>query len=54
MGIIIYVGSYFGKWLDAHYETSNKVYTIVLTLGAVVISMINLLLQLKRINKKYD
>jgi len=54
MGITIYLGAYFGKWLDNYFQTSNKTFVIITTLLALVISIWNILRQLKKINEKYD
>lgn len=54
MGITIYLGVYFGKKLDAHFQITNKTYTILLTLAALVISIWSVITQLKNINNKYD
>ena len=54
MGVTIYLGVYFGKWLDAYFETNNKTYTIILTLLALVAAIWSVLAQLKNINDKYD
>jgi membrane protein DedA with SNARE-associated domain len=54
MGLTIYLGVYFGKKLDAYYQNSNKTFTIILTLVALVISIYSVLAQLKNINNKYD
>ena len=53
MGITIFLGAYFGKKLDAYFET-NKVYTLILTLVALALSIYSVLLQLKKINNKYE
>ena len=53
MGITIYFGAYFGKKLDAHFQTS-KTFTLILTLVALVISLYSIIQQLKKINEKYD
>ena len=53
MGITIYLGAYFGKKLDTHFQT-DKTYTLILTLLALLISIWSVLAQLKRINDKYD
>lgn len=53
MGITIYLGAYFGKKLDAHFQTS-KTFTLILTLVALVISLYSIIQQLKKINEKYD
>lgn len=53
MGITIYLGAFFGKKLDIHFN-SNKTFTLILTLLALLISLWSVLSQLKRINDKYD
>jgi membrane protein DedA with SNARE-associated domain len=53
MGITIYLGAYFGKKLDLHFNT-NKTYTLLLTLFALGVSLWSVISQLKRINDKYD
>jgi len=53
MGITIYLGAYFGKKLDIHFNT-NKTFTLILTLFALVVSLWSVLTQLKNINNKYD
>lgn len=53
MGITIYLGAYFGKKLDIHFET-GKTFTLILTLLALGASLWSVLAQLKRINNKYD
>lgn len=52
MGITIYLGAYFGKKLDAHYQNTTKTYTIILTLASLAIAIYSVLAQLKRINEK--
>lgn len=54
MGITIYLGAYFGKWLDNYFQTSKKQFTLVCTLAALAISIYLVLAQLKKINNKYD
>lgn len=54
MGVTIYLGVYFGKWLDVYFETNNKTYTIILTLLALFAAIWSVLAQLKNINDKYD
>lgn len=53
MGLTMYLGVYFGKKLDANYNT-GKIFTLVLTLIALGASLWSVLAQLKRINDKYD
>ena len=50
MGIIIYVFSYLGGWLDVKFPNSNNMYIKVLTLVGVAIAFYNLNRQLKDIN----
>jgi membrane protein DedA with SNARE-associated domain len=50
MGVTIYLGAYFGKWLDIKYPNDHNWFTIILTLLAVVISFYSLLKQIKDIN----
>ena len=54
MGIIIYLGAYFGKKLDAYFMTEKKYFTIALVLLALIISIWSVLAQLKNINEKND
>lgn len=54
MGITIYLGAYFGKRLDVYFQTTGKLYTIILTLLSLVIAIWSVLMQLKKINDKYD
>ncbi len=54
MGVTIYLGAYFGKKLDIYFETSNKIFTLILTLAALLISLYSIIQQLKKINDKYD
>ncbi|WP_111707154.1 AtpZ/AtpI family protein [Lutibacter citreus] len=54
MGITIYLGAYFGKWLDGYFKTGNKTFLIITILFALIISLYNVIRQLKNINDKYD
>lgn len=54
MGITIYLGVFVGKKIDAHYGNSSKLFTIIGTLLALLLSIYSLINQLKRINDKYD
>jgi len=53
MGITIYLGAFFGKKLDTHYQT-DKTFTLIFVLFALVASIWSLITQLKKINDKYD
>lgn len=54
MGITIYGFSYLGKYLDERYPSEGKLWTILLTLAGVAISLYNLLKQVNRINDTED
>ena len=51
MGVTIYLFAYAGKWLDARY-TESKVFTIVLTLAGVGLSLYSMLRQLKNLDQR--
>ena len=52
MGITIFLGAYFGKWLDQKYPSNKKWFTIGLTILAVCLSLYNVLRQLKKNNEE--
>lgn len=54
MGVIVFLGAYLGKWLDAKYPSDKKWFTIGLTLFAVVISLYSILRQVNRLNEQDD
>lgn len=45
MGLTIYLGNLAGKYLDNHFETSNQVWTKVLTLLVVFGSIFTIIRQ---------
>lgn len=51
MGVTIFLGAYFGKWLDERYASEKKWFTIGMTLLAVFVS---LYLVIKQVNKIKD
>ena len=51
MGIVIFVFSYFGKWLDETYKNATNSYTKVLTIIGVVIGLYNVIRQVNQMNK---
>jgi F0F1-type ATP synthase assembly protein I len=51
MGVIVFLFSYLGNWLDAKYPNSNTIYVKILTLVGVAIAFYNINRQLKDINK---
>ena len=50
MGIIIFVFSYFGKWLDEKFENSTNSYTKIVTLVGVFIALYNVIRQVNQLN----
>ena len=51
MGIIVFLFSYLGSWLDEKYPNPNKIYVKILVLVGVAIAFYNINRQLKDINK---
>lgn len=51
MGVIIFSFTYLGMWLDEKY-TGTSVFTLVLSLASVFISLYNIIRQVKNLNKK--
>ena len=51
MGVIIFLFSYFGNWLDKKYTNVHNVFVKILTLLGVAIAFYNINRQLKDINK---
>ena len=51
MGAIIYLFVKGGNWLDLNYNPEGKMYTIILTLLGVAISLFLVLKQTNRLNK---
>lgn len=51
MGIIIYLFSLVGNWLDQKFPNTNNAFIKIITLIGVVIAFYNVNRQLKEINK---
>ena len=51
MGIIIFAGAYFGKWLDIKYPADKKWFTMVFTILGVIISLYSVIKQLNKFNE---
>ncbi|WP_019037158.1 AtpZ/AtpI family protein [Psychroflexus tropicus] len=47
MAIIIAASVFLGRWLDANYTDSSKVFTIVLSLGGIFVALAHVILSLK-------
>lgn len=50
MGVVIFLFSYFGGWLDEQYPNKHNLFVKILTLLGVAISFYNLNRQLKDLN----
>lgn len=50
LGATIYFAAYIGKWLDAKFETEKKVFTLLLILISLVVSIWNITRQLKNMD----
>ena len=51
MGITIYLGAYFGKYLDQKYLTEKPLFTISFVFLALTTSLYSVVQQINRINK---
>jgi len=51
MGVIVFLFSYLGNWLDEKYPNPNTIYVKISTLVGVAIAFYNINRQLKDINK---
>ena len=55
MGIVIFIFTYFGMWLDEKYsEESSSLYTIIFSLLSVFIALYNVIRQVNNINKNNE
>ncbi|MBF4515286.1 AtpZ/AtpI family protein [Flavobacterium sp. ANB] len=51
MGIIIFLFSYLGVWLDEKYSNGGSLWTIILSLFSVFLALYNVIRQVKNLNK---
>ncbi len=51
MGIIIFLFSFFGKWLDEKYGNSTNTFTKAITLVGVFLALYNVIRQVNQLNK---
>jgi F0F1-type ATP synthase assembly protein I len=51
MGVIVFLFSYLGKWLDTKYTNPHNLFVKSLTLLGVIIAFYNINRQLKNINE---
>lgn len=51
MGVIIFLFSYLGNWIDQKYPNTHNIFVKILTIVGVAIAFYNINRQLKEINK---
>jgi uncharacterized membrane protein YfcA len=51
MGVTIFLGAYFGRWLDERYPSGKKWFTMIMTILAVVVSLYLVIKQVNKINR---
>ena len=54
MGVIVFLFSQLGQWLDEKFINKNDIYIKILTLVGVAIAFYNIARQLKEINKSEE
>jgi len=54
MGVVIFLSSYLGNWLDEKYPNPNSLFVKVFTLIGVALAFYNINRQLKEINEADD
>ena len=52
MGVIIFLLSYFGTWLDEKYPNKYSAYTIIFSLLSVFLSLYTVIKQVNNLNNK--
>jgi len=50
LGATIYLAAYIGKWLDQKFLLQKKIFTLILILVGLIVSIWNIVRQLKKIN----
>ena len=51
MGVIIFLFSWFGSWLDESTQNTSKLYFIIFTMLGVALALYNVIRQVNQINK---
>jgi uncharacterized membrane protein YfcA len=51
MGVTIFLGAYFGRWLDQQYPSDKKWFTMIMTILAVVVSLYLVIKQVNKLNQ---
>ncbi|WP_255365506.1 MULTISPECIES: AtpZ/AtpI family protein [Bizionia] len=52
MGLIIYLGSLLGTWLDVKFENPDQLYYKIITLISVAVAMFSVIYQVIKITNK--
>jgi uncharacterized membrane protein len=52
MGVIIFLFSYFGSWLDEKYPNEYSAYTIIFSVFSVFLSIYNVIKQVNNLNNE--
>jgi F0F1-type ATP synthase assembly protein I len=52
IGLIIYLGSILGKWLDEKYANTGELYFKICTLASVFLAMYNVIRQVQNLSDK--
>jgi F0F1-type ATP synthase assembly protein I len=54
MGVIVFLFSQLGQWLDHKFLNENNIYVKILTMVGVALAFYNISRQLKEINKSEE
>jgi len=54
MGVIVFLFSQLGQWLDHKFLNKNNIYVKILTIVGVALAFYNIARQLKEINKSEE
>ena len=52
LGATIYLAAYIGKWLDEKFLMQKKIFTLILILVGLIVSIWSITRQLKKINEE--
>lgn len=52
MGVVIFVFSYFGQWLDEYFENSHKTNTKIFVMIGVFLGLYTVIRQVNKLNKE--
>jgi len=52
MGVVIFVFSYLGQWLDEYFENSHKTNTKIFVMIGVFLGLYTVIRQVNKLNKE--